>query len=546
MSTFIIISANSPQRSLAVERAIRLYNVINGPSVAHPPELREGSWGTLIYWKGRNERLAVVRMDPGTALYIGLGWNSHTSLAPALLRKIKDGGASGAITPLVEPELSLGIYAILTSDEEAAACVPDPYGTYPVYVSTSGQGLIVSNDPVLSEATAGRRLVGNRVGLIERILTEGNLDCNYPLGGVRRLGPGEWATFSKGTSAVCSYRYSPRVLDKDRMGDLLVSQFKKIGELERPVILKLTGGKDTRLNLAAALEAGMRPLCYTIRSADSTSAGMLSKEYGLLHVHVDASHMPIDPDSEAGVEYMRIRKQAVYITGADGALCKAHYMKGMKPQTVESLEFIAQNYINDKREALLSGKAANSCYLELSRRWRSLDVSGAWWVNGCRTSALYVDRVRTFSGEAWARPSGAMDIPALSGPAMQGYGLGFSLFSRESAEPHIALIRALLGETKTPYFMHKQSFLGALRARCPRAIRVAIWRFVLNLRYARLPDNAKCPAHAMQILAEHLSHSEIARAYVTRRSYVNFVTELLERAQLANELVGAAEPISKG
>jgi hypothetical protein len=535
MSTFIIISGNSLSVDKFKQRALSLYRGINSDLHAFPPDQFSGNWGTLIYWKGPNERLAEWKISD-TGVQLNLGWNSHSSIKPNLLSNaVSLKSIPLSFVPIHSPERSIGIYTIIEADTNAAICIPDPYATYPIYHLIEESISIISNDPVLALSVAGKNLELSEVGIVERLLTEGNLGDSYILKNIPRLKPGEWIVVMNQSTNVLSYKFLPEKITRVDFEALMVSQFRKLGNLNRPIILKLTGGKDTRLNLLFALKAGLRPLCYTIKSIDSLFAQALSEKFGLTHVHVDNLGNPIDPSSIAAQEYQKIKERAVFITGADGALAKAHYQKKSSYGIGAELDSTLNTYLGFRRRALLSEKHYGDCRKKFLNDWNSLLVGNScWWVNS-PSDALYVERVRTFTGEAWAHPSGAVNVPTLSGPLTYGYGAGFSHSQRLKKIPHISLIETIPDFKEIPFLELKPSVLSRIIDVLPSILKAYIHRIVYKFRYKRHRAAQDCFQTTYPILQKFFTREEVQRLCLMRQHYVIQISEIIKRVQRVQE-----------
>lgn len=533
MSTFLIIKKNRVNQS-DTSRACSFYKKLNPKQAGIEPKIFLASWGALIYWEGLGERLANWRTDNHGEVQLNLGWNAHTELEPGLKKIVFfPTSESSDLTPLLLPQHSVGIYSIIKATTDFCACIPDPFSSYPIYYLIQEGETSISNDPILTMAMAGQIPQPSELGIIERLLTEANLGENYIFKNIPRLKPGQWIAVSETGTKVNSYQFEIKKVEQAELETYMLAQFKKLAHLNRPVILKLTGGRDTRLNLALALKAGVRPLCYTIKSVDSKVADSLSKSYGLLHVHVDLNGNPIDATSPASREYETIRSTAVFISGANGSISRAHYLKEETGDISDEKKTVTKTYLGYKRIALLSRKNFKNYFQFFLKWWEAMNLTeNNWWFKGHHYDAIYIERCRTFGGEAWARSSGAIDVPTLSGPLMYAYGLCFTPAQRTQDLSHEKIINSYIGEQKIEYLGHHPSFLGKLFELLPVFIKTFTFRLVYKYRYNQLPQNKKLSEETFNEFADIFSKDELKTLYLTRKQYVDETANLLKKARL--------------
>lgn len=532
MSTFLIIKKIKVNDS-DTSRASSFYKKLNPVQVGIEPKTFLANWGALIYWEGSRERLAKWKTDNDGEIQLNLGWNAHTELEPEL-RKIvfSPMSKSDDLRPLMLPQYSIGIYSIIKANEDFCACIPDPFSSYPIYYSIKEGEAYISNDPILTMAMVGQIPELSEIGIIERILTEANLGENYIFKNIPRLKPGQWIAVSEENNNVNSYQFEIQKVDQVELEKYMLSQFKKLAQLNRPVILKLTGGRDTRLNLALALKAGLRPLCYTIQSVDTKVADNLSKSYGLSHVHVDLNGNPIDADSPASREYEAIKSTAVFISGANGSISRAHYLKEETGDIHDEKKTVLKTYLGYKRIALLSRKNYKKYFQFFLNWWEVMNQKeNNWWFKGNRYDAIYIERCRTFGGEAWARSLGAVDVPTLSGPLMYAYGLSFTPAQRVQNLSHEKIINSCIGEQKIEYLGHHPNLLGRLIDLLPVFLKIIIFRLIYKYRYNQLPKNKKLTRETFNEFSEIFSENELKTLYLTRKQYIDETANLLKKAR---------------
>ncbi|HEX8065368.1 MAG TPA: hypothetical protein VF520_02445 [Thermoleophilaceae bacterium] len=143
--------------------------------------------------------------------------------------------------------------------------VSDALGAYPVYEATVGGSRWISNSAEAVRGTIGRRdaapgvlapLLGGGWSLSGDPVWLGVSRMTY--GCIRRLRPGRPA---ERADLLPSARIAPMLgagLDPERAGELLVAGTAALADWPgRPSVVPVTGGRDSRLVLGAALRAGL-------------------------------------------------------------------------------------------------------------------------------------------------------------------------------------------------------------------------------------------------------------------------------------------------
>jgi hypothetical protein len=144
-----------------------------------------------------------------------------------------------------------GRFCAVRCDGESLDVVTDPMGAYPVYETFAGGARWVSNNAeLLRELRGDGSLAGD---VLASVLGGGwSLDGNPAWEGVRRVG---------GASAIAPERLAGlfgRGFDADRAAELLVASVRALADWPgRPSVVPVTGGRDSRLVLAAAMRAGV-------------------------------------------------------------------------------------------------------------------------------------------------------------------------------------------------------------------------------------------------------------------------------------------------
>ncbi|MDA7925063.1 hypothetical protein N9B60_06645, partial [Mariniblastus sp.] len=180
--------------------------------------------------------------------------------------------------------------AIITSDPSAIEIRTDRFGSYPIYQSKGPRGVAFSNRAVLAIALSGNRVIFDEENLLELIATEGNLGQGEIFKSVRRLPAAKYVCI-KGSEKI-SERTNEKMetdvqnpCDMDfaihKMTEFICLAQKQYGE----IVCKLTGGYDSRLNLALMKNANVTFKCFTrIPVEESEIAISLSKKLGLPHI----------------------------------------------------------------------------------------------------------------------------------------------------------------------------------------------------------------------------------------------------------------------
>src|SRR4051794_22004125 len=155
-------------------------------------------------------------------------------------------GAPGAL----DGELD-GRFAVVRAGPGRVDVETDPMGAYPVYETVAGGVRWVSNNAsVLRDLRGGTALA---VDVLAPVLGGGgSLDGHPAWEGVRRVG---------GAPAIAPARLAGLFgggFDPDRAAALLVAAVRALADWPgRPSVVPVTGGRDSRLVLAAAMAAGI-------------------------------------------------------------------------------------------------------------------------------------------------------------------------------------------------------------------------------------------------------------------------------------------------
>jgi hypothetical protein len=201
---------------------------------------------TAAAWVAHSERHAHVE-DARLALWSGrpFRWvGEHEADGQSTISA--EWWASGASEEGLD-----GRFVAVRLDGDALAVVTDPMGAYPLYeTSVDGARWVSNNAELLRELRGGRGLA---VDVLASLLGGGwSLEGHPAWEGVRRVG---------GSAATAPARLAElygRGFDADRAAALLVSSVRALaGWPGRPSVVPVTGGRDSRLVLAAAMRAGI-------------------------------------------------------------------------------------------------------------------------------------------------------------------------------------------------------------------------------------------------------------------------------------------------
>jgi hypothetical protein len=165
----------------------------------------------------------------------------------------------------------------------------------PVYLAEVPGAVVVSDRASWAAAVAGR------LGEPDPVMAAAFLSLGYPVGaatpfrGVRALGAERELTVTGGRLTVTAARApGPGAGTYEAVAGALVDAVRPLGELDVPVELSLTGGKDSRL-IAAALTAAKVPFRARTHGfashPDVIVAAMIASRLGVEHV-VTEPHPP--------------------------------------------------------------------------------------------------------------------------------------------------------------------------------------------------------------------------------------------------------------
>jgi asparagine synthase len=220
-------------------------------------------------------------------------------------------------------------------DDLGLEVVTDPMGAYPVYTATAGSCRFVSNRPALIAALLPRREH-------EPVAVAYFLACGWALGGgclwrgIRRLERGHIHRFGDrgdakeripGPDAHSLLSMFGAGLDPPEAASALVESVRASADWPgRPSVLFLSGGLDSRVVFAAALESGVELSARTVASAgqlgypdtmDVVIARRLAAEYSIPHTVVSSNFLE---GVGLHARWMRLLTNGLVSLGDTGAL----------------------------------------------------------------------------------------------------------------------------------------------------------------------------------------------------------------------------------
>jgi hypothetical protein len=196
--------------------------------VAHDARYAHAAAEGLVLWSGRPIRWAGDREADGATPIRAEAW------------------ASGALEAGLD-----GRFAAVRVDGDALDLVTDPMGAYPLYETFAGGTRWVSNNAELLRELRGDG--GLDADVLASLVGGGwSLDGHPAWEGVRRVGGGT-ATAPERLAALFGSGFDP-----ERAAALLTASVRALADWPgRPSVVPVTGGRDSRLVLAAALRAGI-------------------------------------------------------------------------------------------------------------------------------------------------------------------------------------------------------------------------------------------------------------------------------------------------
>jgi hypothetical protein len=272
------LAAKQLERTQTVERDGFVLFLFGKRLVRHAPQ--------LVQLPGGDFAAAT-----GTLLYKG-------SFGERALRLIYEDFGSGELF-----DEAYGSYAVLLRKNGVLSCFNDYFGTYQLY--SDARGDVVSS----SFIAAARMLPRARVceqALYEYVFDAAGYGTDTLVQGISRLDPAELLQLQPQLGAVrkrCRLEQAEPPAGFDAQVDAanaeLVRYFKTLrAGFGDSMLLGLSGGYDSRLLLAAALEAGAAPRLFVggrAASADVQVAQALAAQTGLELSHLDTASLPAAP-----------------------------------------------------------------------------------------------------------------------------------------------------------------------------------------------------------------------------------------------------------
>jgi hypothetical protein len=475
MSCFAIIKCQKHESENWILRAREGYKRLNPDLHNVNPIIFSGNWGICLIWPGTEDKFFSYSISQSGEIEINLGWGGCNRFSQKFEQFLSESETEFSGVPLDDPELSLGIYCFIRSNQNSIVCVPDPYSAYPIFhIAKDLKSGIVSNNALLVFWLENIKPEIDKYSVFERIVTEGNLDGRFLFSNIYRLNPLSWIFINNQKTNILQYHLRELSIGPDELISLFLKNAEKLIKGKDPLVLRLTGGYDSRLNLLLFLKAGLTPLCYTIKSVDSYHAKRLSNILNLDHILVDNYEIPYDTDSRIIAQFNEIKNNAVFITGGCAELARGFYFKKTKFGKTK-WEIASANFLSSKKIALLSEKKINLIRKKLAERW---EQNGNFQIDlRCDiVDLLYIDRIRTWYAEAWATPHGTNNVPFLVGPAMNTFGRSFSLEDRRDGKPQKLLFEILNGTELPPILKLKPDRKSKIFSSFPSYVQVIIFR----------------------------------------------------------------------
>jgi hypothetical protein len=233
------------------------------------------------------------------------------------LRAVVEGTADGAARRLDRLDGVGGLYSVVHLDAAGRGFVAsDPLGVMPTYIGHRRDGgVVVANNPRLVERATddgtGRR--GRDIDTVGWILAIGyGFGNGSGFEGVERVAPSRYVRIDAGAKVAIGERtwlsIPTRRLEQDELAAAvtairtqLVHNIHRTAALPGEQVVGLTGGRDTRLVLAAARVAGVAhqfryETMGQLDLPDVIVAEQLAKRFGLDHRVVGGDRAATSPD----------------------------------------------------------------------------------------------------------------------------------------------------------------------------------------------------------------------------------------------------------
>lgn len=395
--------------------------------------------------------------------------------------------------------------ALVVFDTDRVLLQLDSLGIFQLYMSRGPHGTAISNRAVLASALAGNKVEFDSVSLLEMIVTEGNLDGFHPYKHVEALEGNQLISISSdGQFEVLS---SPTVdlrstCSADEAIDELLANVKNAANTYGPLRCKLTGGLDSRLNLALCHSTGVDFDCFTRNHPcpDSHVAIQLTNSLNLPHTvdsSIDQVKIGCIAVSEAcsgtwwSTKHSHDEAERLSISGAGGAYNRLHYLQSPWRQPTRSSIREAKHlngYLSDKRRAILTEDQFQTLALRFEERINNLKTDGISFHQAI--DEVYLDRDRTWLGRGTSRSIGHMVCPLFS-PRFYQYGRKFSPLARARSMPHRTLTSRLWPElNQIPYLEKKNKLSSRVYGLLPLKMttRIRRQRFIVSGHSEHTPD----------------------------------------------------------
>ncbi|MDB2318425.1 hypothetical protein N9V88_02420, partial [bacterium] len=390
--------------------------------------------------------------------------------------------------------------------------------------SKGPNGVAFSNRAVLAIALSGNRVIFDEENLLELIATEGNLGQGEIFKSVRRLPAAKYVCI-KGSEKI-SERTNEKMetdvqnpCDMDfaihKMTEFICLAQKQYGE----IVCKLTGGYDSRLNLALMKNANVPFKCFTrIPVEESEIAISLSKKLGLPHILEKRSpslNVNIEPVSlNEGMSLpkaleIQIPPSPMFVSGAGGEFNRLYFLDVQKNSSRQNPSFKNrhQRYLSWKRKSFLKNRQIKFLARRFDARLNSLSTGKGFTYQAI--DEIYLDRDRSWFGRTLSSGAGHQITPLFNSCFYQ-FGRRFPPRERLNSLPHQKIISKLIPQCRDiPYYSAKKRPLS---------------RF-----FSKVPSELKAKIRAARWSAAFGKHRTIKQTY-----YTSVLAEIFEPWQIAS------------
>jgi hypothetical protein len=481
MSTFAVLS-KAPEASAAIEkfRCITDFFLTSTSEVYEPAAaVRREAGGLSLFWvMSESEREVHSATGDETVLLLGTPIPEQPVLQaiPAL--------GEGQPFPFD------GIGAIVVCGNDSVTLQADKFGVFPIYTSVGPNGLAVSNRAILACALAGNEVEFDLTNLLESIATEGNLGNREPFKHVQRLEGGRVATLLDGGQLDIGKKLHIDIRSSCSADDAIEEMraiVQNAAKLYGALRCKLTGGFDSRLNLAVIHSTGVDYDCITWNHPcpDSKLASQITGELNLPHVleprqNRDLSSCVAITEGCSKRRFVRETTQGVkkrVVSGAGGEFNRLYFLQNRLSQPTHrsiSQKKRGLRFLSEKRKSFLTRQQVHCLSGRFDDRLQELMASGCSFYQAI--DEVYLDRDRSWFGRSCSR-SIVFDLTPLFSERFYQYGRSFTPLERAHSLPHQTLINRLFpGLQKFRFHRNEPKFTSKVLQYTPSAFRVWCWK----------------------------------------------------------------------